>query len=56
VLEPEPGTRKLMLGGIMGDRLQPDRYTVNGGPAVEAINGHVEVQLATGVDEIVIAR
>ena len=57
MLEPEPGRAHAGAGGaIMGDRLEPGRYTVNGGAPVEARNGQIEVRLEAGVSEIVIAR
>jgi hypothetical protein len=56
VLEPEAGARTMTLGAIMNDRLEPGRYSINGGAPVEAKNGQIEVPLAPGAREIVIAR
>jgi hypothetical protein len=56
VLEPAPGTREIRLTGIMGNRLQPGRYSINGGHPVEARNGSVTVQLHADLQEIVVSR
>jgi hypothetical protein len=56
VLEPADGSATLELGGIMNDRLEPGRYTVNNGAPVEARNGLVDVPLSPGLREVVIGR
>ena len=56
VLEPASGTQELKLAGIMGDRLQPGRYSVNGGEPVEARDGFVTLRLHSGLEEIVVSK
>lgn len=46
----------LHLAAIMGDRLEPGRYSINGAPPVETRDGRVEISLPPGAEEIVIAR
>jgi hypothetical protein len=47
---------KLRIGGIMGDRLEPGRYCVNGGSPKEARTGQLDVDIPNGIDELVISR
>ena len=56
VVEPEPGAAEISLAGIMGDRLQPGRYSVNGGDIVQVKDGRVTVPLRPGMEEIVLVR
>lgn len=56
ILDADALGGKLRIGGIMGDRLEPGRYRINGGPPVEAINGLVEVTLPLHAEEVVITR
>lgn len=56
VLDPASDARDVKLKGIMGDRLQPGRYSVNGGEPVEARDGSVTVELRAGLQEIIVSR
>jgi hypothetical protein len=56
VLEPPGGTREIKLAGIMGDRLQPGRYSINGGEPIESRDGSVMVPLGAGPQEIVVSK
>jgi hypothetical protein len=56
VLEPAAGAKTLGLAGIMNDRLEAGRYSVNGGEPVEARKGQVEVPLTPGAKEITVTR
>ena len=55
VFDQDP-TGRLRTGAIMGDRLEPGRYSVNGGPPQEARAGQVEIAIQSGIDELVIAK
>jgi hypothetical protein len=56
VLEPAAGATELKLAGIMGDRLEPGTYGINGAESAAARNGSVTVPLNAGVTEIVLTR
>jgi len=56
VVEPAPETHEIQLAGIMGDRLEPGRYSVNRGEPIQAVNGSVTVQLHPDVQEIVVSK
>jgi hypothetical protein len=46
----------LRLGAIMGDRLEPGRYSINGGAPVEVRDGLIDISQQEGVEEVLIAR
>ena len=56
VLDREGLAGRLKTGAMMGDRLEPGRYRVNGGEPVEAKNGILDVPLPGAVEEVVISR
>jgi hypothetical protein len=56
VIEPAPGATEIQLAGVMGDRLAPGRYSINGGAAVEARGGSVAVPLRPALTEIVLTK
>ena len=56
VVEPAPETHEIQLAGIMGDRLEPGRYSINRGEPIQAVNGSVTVQLHPDVQEIVVSK
>ncbi len=56
VIERAAGIDSLRLGAMMGDKLEPGRYSINGGAPVEARDGMIDVALSTDTAEIVLVK
>jgi len=56
VIDRESVTGQLRLGAIMGDRLEPGSYSINGGPAAAVKEGKLDVPLPSATAEITIRR
>jgi hypothetical protein len=55
-IERAAGIDSLRLGAMMGDKLEPGRYSINEGAPVEARGGMIDVALSTDTAEIVLLK
>lgn len=56
VFDREAIEGKLRTGAIMGDRLEPGRYSINGGTPQEAIGGQLEIEIPADIEQLLITR